>query len=114
MSNQYMTGNGKKNILNIWDGEEGRTTHKTWHLKPQEKKLEIGIMSTDEMMRTASIPFYFHQSLNQIGFFMLLITNHSTLLRNRIFFIPKLKEFQVLFYQAETKAESGIKSQSTP
>lgn len=83
-------------------------------LKTTGKKLQVGIRSTDKMMRTASIPFYFHQSLNQIVFFMLLKTNHSTSLRSRMFLIPKLKEFQVLFYQAETKAESGIKSQSTP
>lgn len=38
-------------------------------LKTTGKKLQVGIRSTDKMMRTASIPFYFHQSLNQIVFF---------------------------------------------
>lgn len=56
------------------------------------KKLKVDIRSTDKMMSTVSIPFYFHQSLTQM-----LRTNHSTSLRSRMFCIPKLKKFQILF-----------------
>lgn len=62
-------------------------------LKSTGKKLKFDIRSTDKMMSTVSIPFYFHQSLTQIFVFMPLRTNHSTSLRSRMFFIPKLKEF---------------------
>lgn len=46
MSNQYMTENWKKNMLNIWDGEEGRPTYTTRHIKTQEKswKLVSGLL----------------------------------------------------------------------
>lgn len=75
--------------------------------KSTGKKLKFDIRSTDKMMNTVSIPFYFHQSLTQIFLFMLLRTNHSPEKENVL--IPKLKEFH-FFYHSETKAEIGIES----
>lgn len=66
-------------------------------LNTTAKKLKVDTRSTGRMMSTVSTPFYFHQSLTQMFLFMLLRTNHSALLRSRMFFSPKLKEFQILF-----------------
>lgn len=93
-----------------WRGGENNMYHTT--LNTTGKKLKVGVRSTDKMMSTVCIPFYFHQSLTQMFLFMLLRTNHSTSSRSRMFFIPKLKEFQI-FYHTKTKAEIGIKCQNT-
>lgn len=75
------------------------------------KKLEVGIRSTDKMMSNINIAFYFHQSLTQMFLFMLLRTYHSTSLRSRMFFIPKLKEFQFfLLYKDKSRNWSRIKT----
>lgn len=75
------------------------------------KKLEVGIRSTDKMMSTVSIAFYFHQSLTQMFLSMLLRTNHSTSFRSKMFFIPKLKEFQFFLpYKDKSRNRSRIKT----
>lgn len=78
------------------------------------KKLEVDIKSIDKMISTVSIPFYFHQALTQMFLFMLLKTNHATSLRSRMSFIPKPKEFQILFtnQRQKQKLESRVKTPS--
>lgn len=97
MSKQYMTRNVSREYVKYmgWRGGENHMYCTT--LYTTGKKLKVGIRSMGRMMSTVSIPFYFHQSLTHMFLFMLLRTNHSTSLRSRMVFIPKLKQFQILF-----------------